>query len=166
MLDNILKDISANIKDIWINIIIFVFLIPSFIWCLKWIYRKCKPLKISPSSRKILTSKDGDNYSEEFFIYLINHTQRTYYDISIISKFPKGIVLSTYPEPATHGDCGISCEGSDQVIINNIRAKGQVKIKVNVDKNKYNKNFILKFKITNFSKTAKSVYRGTRRQIR
>lgn len=178
-----INDILIYIRNNQIGIIVTVFisvsLIPFVIWFVNWVYRNFKPLKISPGSKRILASKDGNNYNEEFFIYLINYTQRAYYDINITSEFPKDVTLDIYPEQSDfdvtllgsknggvyigkdfiiNGKIPTGEMNSTQLVINNIGAKGQIKMKVNIHKGKYNKDFIVKFKIGNFSKIAKSSY--------
>lgn len=137
---------------------------------------KSKPLEIKPPNKKISVSENGDNWNEEFFIYLINHTENAYYDINIISEFPKDIDLSILSEKSdvvSFGSKGgrifigsdfmLGLENKEkgvkiaQTVINNIGPNEKKKIKVIVNKKDYKKSFNLEFKITNFNKVPKPV---------
>jgi len=139
---------------------------------------KCgRPVKIQPSSKKILFAKNGDNWNEEFFVYLINKTSHSYYDINIVSEFPDSINIKIFPESTNEfsllgtKDAGIMV-GSDllieginkekgtkivQTVINNVGPSEKKKIKVFIDKNKYNINFLLEFRVSNFNKNPKPI---------
>ena len=136
-----------------------------------------KPLEIRPSSKEILFAKNGDNWNEDFFVYLINNTNHSYYDINIISEFPDPVDVSILPEGPSEfsligtKDAGIMM-GSDfqingvnkekgtkivQTVINNISPNEKKKIKVSIDKNNYNKDLLLEFRVSGFSKTPKPI---------
>jgi len=137
-----------------------------------------EPLKIKPSSKEILFSKNGDNWNEQFFVYLINNTNHTYYDINIISEFPDSIDISILPEsPSEFSQIGQKNAGfmigSDfiigmkneekgtkitQTVINNVGPDEKKKIKVIINKNNYNKDFSLKFKVSNFNRNPKPIF--------
>lgn len=134
-------------------------------------------LQIKPNKKNILFSKDGNNWNEEYFVYLVNNTNDTYYDINIAAKYPNPIDVDIFPENSNEFStiglkdgqisvgldfmlCGEKSETKEKVVqtvINNIGPKEKKKIKVIINKNDYDKNFCLELKVGGFSKTAKPV---------
>ncbi len=136
------------------------------------------PLEINPAEKEIRFSADGNNWNEDFFVYLINKTSNSYYDINITSEFPNPIDISVLPVDSNEfstinsGNGTISI-GSDfmiageikekgteiiQTVINNIGPNETKKIKVAVNKKNYNQNFRLEFKVSGFNKTPKPIF--------
>lgn len=137
-----------------------------------------RQIQIKPK-RKILTcSENGENWNEEFFVYLTNNTNNTYYDINIGSEFPNSVDVSILPENSgefstIRAKGGEISMGTDfmlsglnkekgtkivQTVINNIGPNEKKKIKVVVDKKDYNKNFRLEFKVGGFGKGPKPIF--------
>jgi len=157
---------------IGITIVLEVFIIPRIriLYVEKW-----RPLEIKPTNKRISVSKNGDNWNEEFFVYLINNSESPYYDVNIVSEFPKDIDLSMLPEKFNTVSLGGKENGVSvgldfmlvleneqgmgvaQTVINNIGPNERNKIKVIVNKKGYKKDFNLRFKITNFNKIPKPV---------
>lgn len=157
-----------------LGVISGVFIIPR----IRGLYvERCRPLEIKPTNKIISVSKNGDNWNEEFFVYLINNSESPYYDINIVSEFPKDIDLSMLPEKFNTVSLGgkengvsvgldfmLGLEnkkgmGVAQTVINNIGPNEKNKIKVIINKKGYKKDFNLKFKITNFNKIPKPVFK-------
>ena len=166
--------IIIGIIGILITIIVGIFPNPIRDFILEWIGR---PLQIKPKQKDILFSKDGDNWSENFFVYLTNNTNNTYYDINIISEFPNSIDIDILPENSDEfsvigskngkifigSDFMLAGENKEkrtkivQTVINNVGPNEKKKIKVVVNKKDYNKNFRLEFKVGGFNKISKSI---------
>ncbi len=153
-------------------------IILNFIPGISYLYRKCKPLEIKPNKKKILCSKTGNNWDEEFFVYLINYTKSSYYDINIISYYPKDVKVDIFPEISEFtfmgdekgglkigtdfiigGEDKERNENFNQIVINNINPAGERKIKIDVKKNNHIDDFIVRFKIEKFSKEPKSIFK-------
>ena len=135
------------------------------------------PIDIQPSSKTINFSPDGNNWDEDFFIYLKNNTIYTYYNICIFSEFPDAINVDIFPEDSGEDSSIVSKKaginvGSDfslsgvhngagtkwtQTVINNIGPNITKKIRINVKKGVYKKNLNLEFKINNFSREPKPI---------
>ena len=137
---------------------------------------KSKPLEIKPINKKLSVLENGNNWNEEFFIYLINHSKNPHYDINVISEFPKGLNVSILPEKSDVVSLGTRENGISmgidfmlglenkekgigvaQTVINNIGPNEIKKVKVSVKKNDYRKNFNMKFTLGNFSKIPKPI---------
>lgn len=167
--------ILIGIIGIIITIIIGLFLNPIRDFFIeKW----GRPLEIQPSSKEILFSANGNNWNEEFFVYLVNNTSRSYYGIQIFLEFPDSIDISIFPESSSEEfsligtkKAGImvgpdfSINGTNkekgtkvvETVINNIGPGEKKKIKVSIDKNNYNKNFPLEFQVSRFDKNPKPI---------
>ena len=137
-----------------------------------------RPLKIQPSQKLVVSSKNDDGWNEEFFVYLTNRTNQTYYDINISAMFPNSVDVDLLPtNPSGVVDIktstGAISKGADFIIgtgdkygrtkssltvINNVGPQETKKIKVIVNKQNLDKNFNLVFKINNFSDTPKSIF--------
>jgi len=136
-----------------------------------------RPIQIKPKQKDLLFSANGDNWNEEFFVYLTNNTNNTYYDVNIISEFPNSVDVDILPEnsdefSAIGSKGGGGFVGADfmlagenrekgtkviQTVINNIGPNEKKKIKVVVNKKSYSKNFRLEFKVGDFKKIPKSI---------
>ena len=156
-----------------LSIVLGVYLIPKI---RDFYIEKSKPLEIRPTNKKISGSENGNNWNEEFFIYLINHSKNPFYDINVISKFPKDIDISILPQKqdevflGTRGnrisvglDFMLTMEDNEnelktaQTVINNIGPGEKIKIKVTINKKNYKRNFNLLFSIKTFSKIPKPI---------
>jgi len=121
---------------------------------------KSRPLEIKPTNKRISFSKNGNNWNEEFFVYLINNSDSPYYDINIVSsEFPKDIDLSMLPEKINTVSLGSKENGVyvgrdfmlviekteetrvAQTVINNIGPNEKNKIKVIIE-NAYSDDFV------------------------
>ena len=143
----------------------------------KWLYTKYRPLEIKPSKKEVILP--SDNWNEDFFTYLVNHTNNTYYGVQIAIEFPKNIDVSIIPEEkdfsllgaknkgflvGNNFSIGLENEnkGITQAIINNIGPEEKLSIKIVVNK-KYNDSsvdsILLNFKIDKYSKEPKSILR-------
>ncbi len=135
-------------------------------------------LSIEPSKKHIAFSKTGDNWNEEFYVYLVNHSDKTFYDVNIALDYPKYIGVSFMPEEQSAtmklgtetnnksiGADFMILYGEDeevgliggQTVINNIGPGEKKKIKVKVTKKASGEDFDLKFKIDNYSNDPKPI---------
>lgn len=132
-------------------------------------------LSVKPKRKDIHCSTDGNNWNEEFYIYLTNNTSNTYYDINVVSEYPNSIEVNIFPEDnnefsaleSTQGQvfvgsgfvlCGEIKEHKTKIVqsvINNIGPNEKKKLKVIVNKKDDNKNCCLEFKVGGFNKNPK-----------
>jgi len=134
------------------------------------------PLEIKPSSKDIFFSRDGNNWDEDFYAYLINNTSNTYYGVQIVVDFPNSVdvtVISDVPGEfsmlgtknngiSVSSDFVIVGEGKNgtnmnMTVINNIGPNEKKKFKIIIDKNDYKNNFRLDLKINRFNKEPKPI---------
>jgi hypothetical protein len=155
-----------------VPIVLGVFVIPI----IRDLYKEKNPLEIKPKGKKIFASENGNNWNEEFFIYLINHSKSPYYNIYIISEFPKGLNISILPEKSDIVSLGaresgismgvdfmLSLEdkerniGITQTVMNNIGPNETKKVKISIKKNDYKKGFDIRFVLGKFSNLPKPI---------
>jgi len=160
-------------KDNLISILITCFLIPFLFFFIKYLWNNYfSVIKISPAVKKI--NCNSESYRKEYYyVYLTNKSSNPIYDINVLTTHPKEIEVSIAPEEQETQPLGNYRVGTSfiihfdsnqnknvsgqQTVINNLAANKTVKLKVEMDKKNYYKDFKLKLKATFRSRTPKPI---------
>jgi len=159
-------------KDNWPSILVASLLIPCLFIFIKYLWNNYFfIIKISPGA-KIINCQSPSYRKESYYVYLTNKSSNPIYDINVVATYPKEVEVSIMPEeqetqPLGNLRVGTSFiisgynqkdgAGVQETIINNLGANETKKLKVEIDKKNYYKDFKLKLKATFRSRTPKPI---------
>ncbi len=157
------------IKDNWLTVLITTFFLPFLFFLISNCWNNyLSVIKISPSEKRI--NCNSKSYRKEsYYVYLTNKSSNPIYDINVVAMHPKEVEISIMPEEQeleSAGNCKIGTafiihfDSGQQTVINNLSAKETKKLKIEIDKRDYYKDFKLKLKATFNSRTPKPILKS------
>jgi hypothetical protein len=129
------------------------------------------PIEISPATKKINCGSSSWR-KESYYVYLKNKSSGPIYDINVVARHPKEVDVRIMPEEQEtqslgsfgvgtsfiiHGVSQDKGTGIQETIINNLGINETKKLKVEIDKNNYYKDFELKLRAKFHSRKPKPI---------